>query len=276
LSASAIANAHSLLSNALKEATGLGVLDRNAAANVKVPARTIMEWPTWTRAEIRRLFDSIADDPFRSAMYHVLVMTGIRPGELRALKWRDVLLQDGVTILIIERTATRNEHGQQVIGTSTKTGVDRAVVLPQPAVVQLNRWRKAQLERRLSHPAWIDQDTIFDRGDGEFLPNQTLQGLHRKSIKESGVTKIRLHDIRHTYATLEGSYGTNPKIVSIRMGHSTPDQTLRRYTHVSVDMQRATAEAFARRLLDDPDTTTSMTDGAEPEHLDAQLGTGNT
>ncbi len=275
LSPSAIANAHSLLANALKEATSLGILDRNAAANVKVPARAMTEWPTWTRAEIRRLFDTIADDPFRSAMYHLMVMTGIRPGELRGLRWRDVLVQDGVTILIIERSATRDENGQQIIGTSTKTGVARAVVLPDPAVVQLNRWRKAQLERRLSHPAWSDHDTIFDRGDGVFLSNETLQSLHRKTINESGVTKIRLHDIRHTYATLEGSYGTNPKIVSIRMGHSTPDQTLRRYTHVSVDMQKATAEAFARRLLEDPDTTTSVTDEPDSEQIDAQLGTGN-
>jgi integrase len=263
LSPSAIANAHSLLSNALKEATRLGVLDRNVAANVKVPARTITEWPTWTRAEIRRLFDAVAEDPFRSAMYHLMVMTGIRPGELRGLRWRDVLIQDGTTLVLVERTATRDEHGQQVIGTSTKTGVDRAIVLPDPAAVQLNRWRKAQIERRLSHPEWIDQDMVFDRGDGAFLSNQTLQSLHRKTINVAGVTKIRLHDIRHTYATLEGSYGTNPKIVSIRMGHSTPDQTLRRYTHVSVDMQKATAEAFARRLLEDPDTTTSALD--EPE-----------
>jgi integrase len=194
-------------------------------------------------------------------MYHLMVMTGIRPGELRGLRWRDVLTQNGTTILIVERSATRDENGQQVIGTSTKTGVDRAVVLPELAVIQLNRWRKGQIERRLSHPAWIDQDMVFDRGDGVFLSNQTLQSLHRKTINESGVTKIRLHDIRHTYATLEGSYGTNPKIVSIRMGHSSPDQTLRRYTHVSVDMQKATAEAFARRLLEeDPDTTTSEDD----------------
>jgi integrase len=148
-------------------------------------------------------------------------------------------------------------------------------VLLELAVAQLNRWRKAQLERRLSHPAWIDQDITLDRGDGRFVPNQTLQSLHRRTIKESGVSKIRLRDIRHTYATLEGSYGTNPKIASIRMGHSTPHQTLRRYTHVSVDMPKATAKAFARRLLEDPDTRTSTTGEADTEQIDAHLGTGS-
>jgi len=52
--------------------------------------------------------------------------------------------------------------------------------------------------------------------------------------------------------------------------------TLHRYTHVSVEMQQATAEAFARRLLDEgSDTTTSDADEADPEHLDARMGTGN-
>lgn len=272
LSSSAISNALSLLSGALKEAAILEVLPRNAAIGVKVPPKPPVDRVTWDEGEIRRVLDTVADDPMRSALYQVMIHTGMRPGEMRALKWTDVIIRDGITALQVERTITRDESGRQVIGTTTKTSNPRIVVVPEVVATALERWQAVQIDHRRSDPTWIEQDIIFDRGDGHFLSNESLQNIHRATVKAASVPKIRLHDIRHTYATLADEYGASIKMLSTRMGHKNSDMTLQ-YTHVSMRAQRAVAEAFAHRLRGEPDTTTSAPDATESVQTDARMGT---
>ena len=268
LSPSAIANAFTLLSASLKEATNLGLLDRNPATGVRLPSRSRVARPTWTIQDARRVLDALADDPLLHALYAVAIMTGMRPGELRALRWSDVNLTR--SLIVCSRTITRDQEMQPVMGTSTKTARSRVIAIPAFVVVALERWRKVQLERRLAHPAWIDDGIVFDRGDGQFLPQESLQVHHRRVLELAGVPRIRLHDIRHTYATIELEGGTNPKIVQERMGHRSIATTLDLYTHVSVDLQQAAADHLAQRLLTAvDDTTTSEGESGESDEMHA-------
>ena len=114
----------------------------------------------------------------------------------------------------------------------------------------LRRWRSVQVERRLAHPGWIDQDIVFDRGDGQFLSHATLQLAHDRMTIEAGVRDIRLHDIRHTYATLAFAENTNPKVVSEVMGHGSVTFTLDRYTHMTTDDQQRSADSISARFFE--------------------------
>jgi integrase len=279
VSPSAIANAHSLLKASLRQATNLGLVPRNVAEGVSLPPRDHPNRPTWTMTEVRTVLATVADDPRRAAMYGLMLSTGMRPGEVRALTWGSLTLDGPTPLVVVSQTITKDVTGAEILGSTTKTGRARAIALPAFVVEAFRRWRKVQLERRLAHPSWVDTDIVLDRGDGRFLPNESIQVIHRRTIEEAGVSPIRLHDIRHTYATLASAHGMNPKIVTERLGHASTAFTMDRYTHVSVQLQQTAAELLARRLFeDDPDgSDTTTSDDREPnqEHLDARMGTRN-
>ncbi|MGB3306930.1 MAG: site-specific integrase, partial [Thermomicrobiales bacterium] len=175
--------------------------------------------------------------------------------------WDAVALDDGV--ILVRRSATRDQEGNEVVGDSTKTGKARSIVLTTEAAAALRRWRVVQVTRRVAHKTWSDLDIVFDRGDGQMLSNATLQLIHDRTVAEAGVSDIRLHDIRHTYATLAFAAGEHPKIVSEIMGHASVAFTLDRYTHMSAELQQRAAASISRRLFapDEP-----VSDDAQTRH----------
>lgn len=255
LSPSTIANSLTLLSSALKEATLLGLLDRNPAIGIRVPTKTPGPGLTWSVEDVRRVLTATASDPMLHALHLLALTTGMRPGEIRALQWETVDIAAGT--VVCRRTITRDREMRSVMGTTTKTARSRVIAIAEPVGAALAAWRHLQVARRLAHPAWCDDDIVFDRGDGRFLPQATMQSMHRRVVALAGVPKIRMHDLRHTYATIETRAGTHPKVIAERMGHASITTTLDRYTHVSTDLQQGAAEALARRLLADDDATTS-------------------
>jgi integrase len=245
---SAIRNAYSIVSASLARAARLGLIDRSPAAGIELPGIRSTERVTWTIPQVRAVLDALAGDAKLLAFYSLAIATGMRPGELRALQWRDVDLT--AQAITVRRTITRGEDDREVIGTTTKTGRSRTVIIPAFVAAHLTSWRREQVRQRLAHPHWIDGDLVFDRGDGQFIPGTTVQRIHDRVTASAGVPRIRLHDLRHTYATLEFAHGTNPRIVAERLGHASIAMTLDLYTHVSLDTQHTAAEAMARRLLE--------------------------
>lgn len=260
--ASTIDTAYRVLNGALREAVQIGIIPSNPAAAAKRPPVEIKEAPTWSAAEVEAVRRVVHDDPFWHALYRVALTTGLRPGELRALRWADVDLPNG--LLTVRRTITKNADGHVVIGNVTKTRRSRRVVLSAPVVRALTEWRKAQITRRLAAETWHDEDLVFDRGDGRFLPLTTWQKKHEAIIAAAGVRRITLHQLRHSYATLELEAGTHPKIVQERLGHRSIQTTLDRYSHVSLDLQRAAAEALDERIFGaDPESADTTTSGVK-------------
>lgn len=90
-----------------------------------------------------------------------------------------------------------------------------------------------------------------------------MQLRHRQVIAAVDVARIRMHDIRHTYATMERHAGVHPEVVSDRLKHASIATTLDIKTHVSVDLQDVTARALARRLFSDAGDATTSSAGRE-------------
>lgn len=133
---STIASAVAVLSGALRDAVVMGMVPRNVCQGVRRPGVVPPDVPVWSATDVRHVMRMVAGDPIWHALYMVAVGTGMRPGELRALAWRDVFLDRGV--IRVARTITRDAAGHEVIGTQTKTHKVRVVAIG-PGLVRVLR-----------------------------------------------------------------------------------------------------------------------------------------
>lgn len=241
-----IAGANAVLSGAFREAARLQVVPVNVVRGVRLPRIPRHDHATWTGEQVGVVFRALADDPMWHAVYRLALMTGMRPGELRALRWSDVDLAGAV--VLVRRTITKDEHGHETVGSTTKTGTGRAVSIPPGCVLALKVWQVKQGGRRDAY--------VFSGGQGQPLGHTTWTKYHKRLIArinagrgaEDQIPVITLHEMRHSSATLELAAGTPVKIVSERLGHRKTETTSNLYQHVDVSLQRAAVNALEERI----------------------------
>lgn len=246
LSPAVIENAKIVVSGACREAVQMGVIPTNPAIGLRLPARKKSQMPTWTADEVRAVIAACGNDLWMRTYYTVALTTGMRPGELRALMWKDVDIEQAR--LHCRRSMTRDASFRAMVGDQTKSGRTRVIALPMETIAILQEMRKDQVRRQVAHANWQKADLIFDRGDGRFMALTTLERRHQLTIETAKVTRIRLHDLRHTAATLLLEADVHPKIVSDILGHSSIAITMDRYVHVSTDLQRTATEKLGNVL----------------------------
>ena len=246
LSAAVVENARTVLSGACKEAVKLGMLTTNPVTGTTPPARTRRTHTTWSAHEVARVYDALRDDVRMLAYYRVALTTAMRPGELRALRWDDIDMEAGV--ITVQRTMTRDAGYHHVMGTTTKTGKTRAIGVPASTIAALRAHRQDQRTRQIAAEHWKDVGIVFDRGDGNPMAQQSVATFHRRIAETAGVTRIRMHDTRHTAATLMLQNNVHPKIVADILGHSSVATTLDIYSHADVSMQRQATDGLAEAI----------------------------
>lgn len=230
-----------LLREILGYAVNTKTLTANPATLVKLPPLPRVERVTWTEAQVRAFLVSAEGNPYRHAWYLALA-TGIRRGELLALRWRDY---DRVASTLTIRGSLARMPGGLVIGEPKTPGSRRTLALSELCkaalagqAAQQKRW---QLQAR---DVWEQHDLIFTTHAGHPLdPEQLVRAFHALREK-AGLPRLRFHDLRHTNATLLLQLGTNLKVVSERLGHANIQMTANTYSHVSLDWQRQAAETF--------------------------------
>ena len=175
------------------------------------------------------------------------VHTGIRQGELLALKWTDVDLEAGK--VGVKRTLTR-ESGHRSLGEPNTKGSRRTVKLTGTATEALRAHLGRQMEDmdRLGD-LYRDQGLVFTSDTGAPLnPSNVCNRNLRRLTGKAGLPMIRFHDLRHTCATLLLSRNVHPKIVQEMLGHATVAITLDTYSHVLPGMGDQAAAAMAATL----------------------------
>jgi integrase len=236
----------SALGNAVKD----GLLRVNPAVGVKRPKVRRPEMHTWSSAELATFLRATRGERL-GPLWHLLALTGLRRGEALGLHWSDVDLEHGRLSIQRQRALT----GYVVDERPTKTGKPRAVSLDAQTVAVLRRQSRQQLEDADEWGnAWVGNSHVFARENGEPWHPDRVRKLFEEAMANVEVPRIRMHDLRHTWATLALRAGVHPKVVQERLGHSNISITMDTYSHVLPDMQESAAELVASLVdLGDPD-----------------------
>jgi integrase len=246
LSASTVRKIHDILRRGLAQAVDWYLTQRNVADVVKPPRPVPKEIVALSTDETRRLLDAAAEDRLE-ALYVLAVHTGMRQGEMLALRWQDVDIENAV--LSVRRTLTR--RGGKIAFGEPKTKKSRRSIRLTPQAVDALR---AHLERQLRDMEILgdhyqDQGLIFTTDTGApIIPSNLRQRSFTPLLKRVGLPHMRFHDLRHTCATLLLSRGVHPKFVQELLGHATIAITLDTYSHVMPSMGDATAKAMEDAL----------------------------
>jgi integrase len=231
---------HRTLSKSLKQATDDGLIPRNAARSVKPPQPRREEMQPLSREQVRTLLDTVKGDPME-ALYVLAVTSGLRQGELLALKWEDVDLEGTNPTLEVRRNLSETRGRRSFV--TPKSGRGRHLRLSRRAVSALGTHRKRQLEERVRKAGlWEDHGLIFPSEIGSPMSGRNLYRAFKIRIKRASLPQtLRFHDLRHTCATLLLRQGVNPKFVQELLGHADISLTLNTYSHVLPDMGDAAA-----------------------------------
>jgi len=242
LSARTVLHVHATIRRALADATRWGLVPRNVAllASPPRPART--ELQVWTAADLRAFLAFVEDDRLYG-LWLLAASTGMRRGEVLGLQWPDV--DFGRARVAVRRSLVTVGH--QVVVSEPKTAKGRRSVALDPATVAgLKAWRKHQTAERLAWgPAWTDSGLVFTREDGRPLHPREVTRAFSRHVLAAGVPIIRLHDLRHTHATLALAAGVHPKVVQERLGHANIAITLDTYSHAVPALEEAAARTVA-------------------------------
>lgn len=244
-SASRLVVIRAVLSGAFREAHERGIVDRNPVTGIKLKQPEAPDIEVWTVAERERLLAYVANDARLNAWYRVALTTGMRPGEMRALKWSDVDFENGV--LRVEDTVSRDERFRPTIKKGTKTGKARFVDIPSGTVSALKTWRPEYLKMRLRAEHWHDLDIVFPRDDGWISSQQTHARHHHQVCVGAGIRYLTPHGSRHTVVTTLLDAGLNEKLVGQIVGH-TRTRTTHRYNHPTREAHRRAAELLEENV----------------------------
>ena len=191
-------------------------------------------------------FLEAAKDDRLGALWHLLALTGLRRGEALALTWDDVDLEGGS--LSVRRALIPN--GREVIVSEPKTAQGRRVVAVDAQTIEILKGQAArQLVEQATATGWTDTGLIFTREDGEALHPEVVSRFFRQALKKAALPAIRLHDLRHTHATLALRAGIHPKVVSERLGHATIAINLDTYSHAIPALQEEAAARIAELVF---------------------------
>lgn len=253
LSAATISGVRVVLHAALKQAVHWQLLHRNVCDAVPAPRVARPPRELWDEATVQRFRAALASEP-DSALFTLAIVTGMRRGELLALRWSDVDLEGGW--LTVRRSLVRVAGGMRE--EQTKTGRGRRLDLTAGQVAMLRTHRQAQLTARLAAgPAWQDQGFVFAQEPSAFPTNlpggrpysaSLVANRWRALLARHGLPYLRPHDLRHLNATLLLEAGVHPRVVQERLGHANVSVTLDVYSHVTPTLGRAAAQLLDERL----------------------------
>lgn len=252
--------AHQVLRPAFGHAVDLGLLASNpAASKLVLPRIERREMTVWSVEEARRFLEATAEDRL-GALWRLILTTGLRRGEALGLRWLDVDFDLGSLSVSQNLVMVRGKPTM-----STPKGEPRQVSLPRRTAEVLRRLRVRQDKNRLlAGPAWCDSGLVFTTSLGGALDPNNVYDRFVASCRRAGVPVIRLHDGRHTAATLALQAGAHPKLVQEMLGHASIEMTLDTYSHVVPGMHREVADRIEAVLNDGNESPRKTESGGRP------------
>ena len=218
------------------------VIPFNPVYAVELEPEETPEAARWSAREAARFLVSSAGDPL-GLMFRIVVLRGVRRGEAVGFRWSGADLDAGY--VTVDRPVL--QIGGEVIEGRPKTKAgERKIWLDAGTIALLKAHRRAQLAARLrASTAWQDNDLIFCREDGSPWPPDSVSRRFKALAAAAGVPVIKLHEGRHSAASLARDAGVDRNIRQAQLGHATGTMT-DHYTHVEAEAHLQAAEAVAR------------------------------
>lgn len=248
-----IRRAHVVLHRALRQAVQWGLIARNPADAAQPPQHRRREVPALSADEAVAVLRALREDELWP-LFAAAALTGLREGELRALRWEDVDLERGMLSVrrslgtqgSVEDLARELEEGTR----GTKTSASARAVPLAPSLVEILRdHRRRQAEARLAAgPAWHDLGLVFCRGDGLPYRAEYLLRRLRTALARAGLRSIRFHDLRHLVATILAEADVDLHLISHLLGHSSLEVTHLYYAHATARAKRRAVERLEELL----------------------------
>ena len=228
-----------LINMALKKAVKLRYIDENANDFVTLPKKKRFEGKALTAEEARIIFENAKEEK----LYPIVALTlctGMRKGEVMALKWENINFRDrelhvkGNLCRVREsNTGGRSKYVDKVLEPKSAKSI-RTIPLTEKAMEALLLQKQRQDEIKEKYKGvYDDQGFVFTEVDGSLLRQKGFMEEYHAFLKKYGISDIRFHDLRHTFATLLFEEGESAKVIQELLGHSTITITMDIYTHVS-------------------------------------------
>jgi integrase len=244
---------HTILNQAFKQAVRWRKMNYNPAADTERPRekrKKVIRAMTKPQASAFLKAAEITDD---SALFHVALISGMRPGEYLGLTWDCV--DWGEDRVRVEKSLVTTPGKARFLGPPKTPESRRSISLPSNVMAQLkDHLAQQQQLRAVEGEQWHDLDLVFPNTVGNFRDLRNLSTRVFKRLLE--VAKLpqefRLYDLRHTCATLLLQADENVKVVSERLGHATVKLTLDTYSHVLPTMQKRASDKLGDMFFPDP------------------------
>lgn len=242
LSSTSAHQAHRILSRALKVAHQRGHATRNVATLIDAPQPREVEMRPLSKAEARTII-ATAHGRRNAARWTVALSLGLRQGEALGLTWDNVDLENGT--LAVRQALGRVKGKGLVFGPVKSRAGRRTIALPGPLLAELKSHRLRQNQERMAAGSWYaDADLVFAREDGRPIDPKIDWREWKALCVEAEIPDTRLHNARHTAATMLLAQGVPMRVAMEILGHSRITVT-QNYQHVVDEMHTDAAEKMA-------------------------------
>lgn len=244
LSAKSIRNLHGVMHKALRQALRLGYIQANPCDACEPPRSDKYEIKPLTTQEITTLLQGCKGYKYER-LYTFVLFSGVRISEALGLRWSCVDFERGQVTINKQLQKERKKGGGGAYSLyDTKTSTTRTLTLAAHVMEVLREVKKEQAQNRLMlGAAWAnDMNLVFTHEDGHHLCHSTVWACFKRLAKKLGFPDARVHDLRHTFATISLESGDDLKTVQKNLGHSKIGTTGDTYAHVTEKMRKDSAE----------------------------------
>jgi integrase len=244
---------HTIIGSILKSAVKSRLLSHSPADQAEPPRQSAVAAgestaKTWTAEQLATFLERTRNSR-EHALWHLLATTGLRRGEALGLSWWNVDLDASRITIVRTLVDIVDTDDDKPVWSDPKTSAGRRSVALDPGTVAVLRAQRAvrDHDRHVIGSTGRDDvdDLVFTRPDGRPYHPERVTRMFRSAVAATSLPVIRLHDLRHTWATLALQAGIPAKVVQDRLGHSTVAITLNVYSHVTAQLQIDAADAVA-------------------------------
>lgn len=238
--AKTVKHIHILINSALKKAQQLKYINENVNEMVILPKKKTFQGNALSACEVNRIFTEAKDDD----LYPIIVLTictGLRKGEVMALKWSNInfeareLYVEGSLCKVAVGTDERGKliYENRILEPKTEKSHRTVPLLEQALEVLRIQKERQNIWKEKYKDIYVDEDFVFTEVDGSIIRQRSFMDHYHAFLYKYDITNIRFHDLRHTFASLLLEAGESPKVIQELLGHSTITTTMDTYAHVT-------------------------------------------